>query len=554
MISLKIMSLSSYTKAALVADSLSLATHWVYNQSKLQREFPDGVISLYGPASQYHPNKKAGDLTHYGDQMVWLTELLEDQPYSLPAWRSLWLQKMKDYDGYVDGASKETIGNGGNGRSTANDLAGASRIAPLLDANLTSIEMIEAAKSQTEFSHGDPAIGETAEFFVRAVEQVQKGEDFLTALQSASEQGAYRNLPVAEYLESAIKGDKENYLAESASMGLTCHNPEALPLTMYFLIHHGADFADCISKNAMAGGDTSARAMLIALLFVARDGDVGEALFNQLNLGADGQNSAEVSTVREEYTAGSNLVTIVSEHGNLAGVLEHPEGEVKAVAMFAHCFTCGKDFFPAVRISKALAKLGIATLRVDFSGLGKSDGDFASTSFLTNLDNLHTASDWLEKNLMCPALLIGHSLGGAAVYSVAGSLAATKAVVSIGAPADPSHILHLIEDYVEEIEAKGEAEVDLAGRKLKMGKKFLDDLKAYDHQVKLKELKGHKLVMHAPTDTTVELSNAGEIYSQLQHPKSFISLPGANHLLTDKEDAEYVASLIAVWSQKALKE
>ncbi len=543
-----------YTKAALVADSLSLATHWVYNQSKLQREFPDGVISLLGPTSQYHPNKKAGDLTHYGDQTRWLAELLVDQEYSESAWRSLWLQKMKGYDGYVDGASKETMANGGNGRSAANDLAGASRIAPLLDRGLTLIEMIGAAKSQTEFTHGDPSIGETAEFFVRAVELVKQGADFQTALQSASESGVYRNLPISEYLENAVNADKDNFLVESARIGLTCHNPEALPLALYFLIHHGENFADCISRNALAGGDTSARAMLIALLFVARDGDVGEALFNELNLDSDGVLSANEPADRAEYEAGSNQVTIASEHGDLAGVLEYPEGEVTAVAMFAHCFTCGKDFFPAVRISKALAKLGIATLRVDFSGVGKSDGDFASTSFLTNLDNLHAASDWLEQTLMGPALLIGHSLGGAAVHAVADALAGTKAVVSIGAPSDPAHVLHLMEDYLKEIESTGEAKVTLAGRTFKVGKKFIDDLKAYDHQAKLKALTGHKLVMHAPSDLTVELSNAGEIYSQLSHPKSFISLPGANHLLTDKEDAEYVANVIAVWSQKALKE
>jgi len=293
----------------------------------------------------------------------------------------------------------------------------------------------------------------------------------------------------------------------------------------------------------------------MALFFVARDGDVGESLFSELNIGNGTVDVKPTSSSEvKNFSAGSHQVNIESKNGNLSGALEYPEGPVKAVALFAHCFTCGKDFFPAVRVSKALASLGIATLRVDFSGIGKSEGNFASTSFLTNLDNLHTASEWLDKHIACPALLIGHSLGGAAVYAVAGSLCGTKAVVSIGAPADPAHVLHLIEDYVDEIESKGEAEVSLAGRSFTIGKKFIDDLKAYDHQAKLNTLTGHKLVMHAPSDLTVELSNAGEIYSQLEHPKSFISLPGADHLLTDQEDAEYVANVIAVWSRKALRD
>ncbi len=552
----KHMSFFSYTKAALVADSLSLATHWIYNQSKLKREFPDGVTSLHAPSSHYHVNKGAGDLTHYGDQTVWFAELLGGQSYNQSAWKACWLEKMKSYEGYVDIASQETIASGGNGKSGSNDLAGAARIAPLFDAHLTIEELIEAARSQTLLTHGDEEVSDAAEFFVRAVSLVQEGKDFSSAIKEASTLGEYRNLPVAEHIEKASKADKDDYLAESSKFGLTCHNPEAFPLVLYFLIHHGENFADAISKNAMAGGDTSARSMIMALFFVARDGDVGDELFGELNIDNEAGNASTPTCPKKlkSFSAGSHQVNIESENGNLSGALEYPEGEIKAVALFAHCFTCGKDFFPAVRVSKALAALGIATLRVDFSGIGKSDGSFASTSFLTNLDNLHTASEWLDEHIACPALLIGHSLGGAAVYAVAGSLCDETAVVSIGAPADPAHVLHLIEDYLEEIESKGEAEVSLAGRSFVIGKKFIDDLKTYDHQTKLKTLVGHKLVMHAPTDTTVELSNAGEIYSLLQHPKSFISLPGADHLLTDKEDAEYVANVIAVWAQKALRE
>ena len=546
---------SPYTKASLVADSLSLATHWIYNQSKIDREFPDGVVSLHAPSSHYHVNKGQGDLTHYGDQTAWLAELLADQSYSHDAWTSHWLEKMKGYKGYVDMASQETIASEGHGKSGSNDLAGAARIAPLFDAHMTKDELIEAAKSQTILTHGDHEVRDTAEFFVRAVSLVQEGKGFLEALQEAGDQGIYRNLPVAEHIEKALRADSDDFIGESSKFGLTCHNPEAFPLTLYFLIHHGDSFTDAISKNAMAGGDTSARALLMALFFVARDGDVGDELFSKLNIGDGAINTTATSASDvKNFSAGSHSVNIESPNGNLSGALEYPEGPVKAVALFAHCFTCGKDFFPAVRISKSLASLGIATLRVDFSGIGKSEGSFESTSFLTNLDNLHTASEWLNKHIACPALLIGHSLGGAAVYAVAGSLCGTKAVVSIGAPSDPAHVLHLIEDHIDEIESKGEAEVSLAGRSFTIGKKFIDDLKAYDHQTKLNTLTGHKLVMHAPSDLTVELSNAGEIYSQLQHPKSFISLPGADHLLTDQEDAEYVANVIAVWSRKALRD
>jgi len=513
------MNYKKYTRASLLADSLSLATHWIYNQSKIQREFPDGIYKLSAPKSQYHGTKKEGDLTHYGDQAVWL----------------------------ADGASKETLSSEGKGISNSNELAGAARIGVLLDQDVDLKSAIESARSQTTLTHGDPAVADAAEFFVRAVKYVEKGKTFNVALQEAVDEGVYNALPVKEHLEKVRSMDASAYLKVGQELGLTCHIPEAFPLALYFLIHHGERFDDCISKNSLTGGDTSARAMLLGMMFAARDGDVNGVLYNQLNLVGAIIHKKQL----KEYSAGSHKVEITSPHGKLSGILEYPDGELKAVALFAHCFTCGKDFLPEVQITKALAKLGIATLRVDFAGVGKSEGDFAATSFLTNLEDLYASSEWLSENLACPSMIIGHSLGGAAAYAVASEVCGIKAVISIGAPADPAHVVHLFEDHVEEINREGVAEVPLAGRKFRIGKKFIDDIKSYDYKAKLNALTGHKLVMHAPDDDTVSLKNAGEIYSELQHPKSFIALEGANHLLTDKKDSEYVANIISVWAERA---
>lgn len=237
----------------------------------------------------------------------------------------------------------------------------------------------------------------------------------------------------------------------------------------------------------------------------------------------------------------------------LSGVLEMPEGEVSATALFAHCFTCGKDFLPERRITRGLARRGIATLRIDFSGLGSSEGTFSDTSFLTNLDDLISVATWLKEHLAAPNLLVGHSLGGAAVLAAAGRIPSVKAVATIAAPADPQHVTHLFQNHLSEIQAKGEAEVTLAGRSFKIGKKFLEDLKGHNHKESLKGLKGvSTLIMHAPDDEVVSVKNAGEIYSALPHPKSFMALSGADHLLTRVKDAEYVAELIKTWSNYVL--
>ncbi len=243
-----------------------------------------------------------------------------------------------------------------------------------------------------------------------------------------------------------------------------------------------------------------------------------------------------------------------SDGQELAARLQLPlSGKAKAYAIFAHCFSCGKDVVAANRISEALADLGIAVLRFDFTGLGQSKGDFADTNFSTNLDDLETAADFLRSNYQAPALLIGHSLGGAAVLEVAHKMPEVNAVVTIGAPAEPAHVSHLFDNVTNQIESSGEAEISLGGsRPLRIKKQFLRDLEKYDAKSAIPKLKRALLVMHAPLDTIVGIENAGQIFGAAKHPKSFISLDGADHLLTRREDAAYAAEVIAGWASKYL--
>lgn len=539
--------MKTYIKAALVADSLSLGPHWIYNQTKLARLYPEGVFSLSDPASQYHPNRSAGEFTHYGDQTLWLSRLVESEgSFDASLWRMEWLRSISDYDGYLDDASKQTLANDGNRPSMSNDLAGASRIAPILDLDLPLADAVTAARAQTALTHGDAEVVDSAEFFTRAVYAIREGQSFLAAFEIAASAGSYDSLDASHYLAKAQEASMENPSEAAKQLGLTCHFPEAFPLTLYFTLRPGAKFATAISENGIAGGDTSARAMLLALLFAARDGDEGASLFPQLRVGKESSSSLDLAP-------GSNPVSFPGPSGRLAGVLELPEAETRGFAIFAHCFTCGKDFLPAARITRRLAKLGIATLRIDFSGIGKSGGTFAESSFLTNLDDLVAAASWLSEHGEAPRLLIGHSLGGTAVLAAATRIESVKAVATIGAPFEPDHVTHLFESQVEAIRNQGEAEVTLAGRPFRIGKKFLDDLDEHEHQSVLGRLNGTDiLILHSPTDEVVSIENAGRIYSALRHPKSFISLAGANHLLTREADAEYVAEMISVWALRSL--
>ncbi|MBB5514743.1 putative redox protein [Rubricella aquisinus] len=238
--------------------------------------------------------------------------------------------------------------------------------------------------------------------------------------------------------------------------------------------------------------------------------------------------------------------------GPLAGRLDLPVGKPKAVALFAHCFTCGKDITAARRIAGRLAALGIAVLRFDFTGLGHSKGEFGNTHFTSNIQDLVLAAKALEGQGMAPSLLIGHSLGGAAVLAAARDMPSVRAVVTIGAPADPAHVLHNFGTSLEVIEAEGEADVSLGGRPFHMTRAFLDDVRQATLKDHIAGLHRALLVLHAPRDSYVGVENATEIFVAAKHPKSFVTLDDADHLLTNPADAEYAAEVIESWSRRYL--
>jgi putative redox protein len=237
----------------------------------------------------------------------------------------------------------------------------------------------------------------------------------------------------------------------------------------------------------------------------------------------------------------------------LAALLELPAGgRPRAYALFAHCFTCGKDNLAAARIARALSERGIAVLRFDFTGLGASEGEFANTHFSSNVADLVAAADHLRRTHRAPALLIGHSLGGAAVLAAAADLPEVRAVATIGAPADPAHVTGLFRDHLDEIRKHGEVEVQLEGRPFRIRRAFLDDVAEQKLVWHITRLKRALLVMHAPADQTVGIENAGEIFAAAKHPKSFLSLDHADHLLSRKGDAAYAGNVIAAWAERYL--
>jgi len=254
----------------------------------------------------------------------------------------------------------------------------------------------------------------------------------------------------------------------------------------------------------------------------------------------------------EEVMKNQRLQFPGSDGQPLSARLDTPDGAVRAFALFAHCFTCSKDTLAASRIAQALTTHGIAVLRFDFTGLGGSGGDFANTNFSSNVADLHAAAGYLREHFQAPALLIGHSLGGAAILSAAEGVPEAKAVVTIAAPSDPIHVIGLFHDQVGRIEAEGEAEVLLAGRPFRIKRQFIEDVKEQSLLASVAKLHRALLVMHAPQDDTVGIENATRIFSAAKHPKSFISLDTADHLLTGKVDADYVANTIAAWSQRYL--
>ena len=237
----------------------------------------------------------------------------------------------------------------------------------------------------------------------------------------------------------------------------------------------------------------------------------------------------------------------------LAALLDRPVGEPRAYALFAHCFTCGKDVRAAKRVAEGLTALGIAVLRFDFTGLGSSEGEFANTTFSSNVGDLVAAANELRRKAQAPAILIGHSLGGTAVLAAAAEVAEARAVVTIAAPCDPTHVTGLFKDRLEEIAAKGEIQATLAGRQFRISRAFVDDLAEQKLMQRIADLRKALLIFHSPTDEIVAIDNASRIFAAAKHPKSFVSLAGADHLLSRRSDAAYVANVIHAWAERYLE-
>lgn len=237
----------------------------------------------------------------------------------------------------------------------------------------------------------------------------------------------------------------------------------------------------------------------------------------------------------------------------LAARLDMPAGPHLATALFAHCFTCSKDIPAARRIAARLAGMGIAVLRFDFTGLGHSKGEFGNTTFSSNVEDLQAAAAMLAERGMAPDLLIGHSLGGAAVLKAASGIASAKAVVTIGAPFDPEHVTHNFASSLDEIASAGQAKIDLGGRAFTISQRFVDDVAATELAPAIGAMRKALLVLHAPRDAVVDISNATHIFTAAKHPKSFVTLDDADHLVTRPEDAEYAAEVISAWVGRYLE-
>jgi uncharacterized OsmC-like protein/alpha/beta superfamily hydrolase len=250
-------------------------------------------------------------------------------------------------------------------------------------------------------------------------------------------------------------------------------------------------------------------------------------------------------------TRAPERVTFVGSLGEpLAGRLDLPAGPPRAFALLVHCFTCSKDLVAAGRIARELTACGYGVLRFDFTGLGSSDGEFANTDFSSNLDDIRLAAAWLREHHSAPQLLVGHSLGGAAVLAVATDLPEVHAVVTLGAPADVAHVRRLLAPQLPVIEGDGRAMVDIGGRQFTVRREFLDDLTTHSIEDRVAGLGKALLVAHSPTDQVVGIDNAARIFAAARHPKSFLSLDGADHLLSRGPDATYAARVIARWAER----
>ncbi len=249
----------------------------------------------------------------------------------------------------------------------------------------------------------------------------------------------------------------------------------------------------------------------------------------------------------------SSTCTFTGDRGHqLSARLERPDGPVRGSALFAHCFTCSKDLRAERQLTQALTAQGYAVLSFDFAGLGRSGGDFADSSFSADVADLRAAAGYLTDSVAAPSLLVGHSLGGAAVISSAPSLPSVRAVATIGAPADPAHVLHLLDGDLDAVRRDGSAPVTIGGRTFTIGSAFLEDLERGAPRDRIADFDGATMIMHAPRDAFVGIENAELLYRAARHPKSFVSLDDADHLLTKDTDAHYVATVIAAWAERYL--
>lgn len=240
-----------------------------------------------------------------------------------------------------------------------------------------------------------------------------------------------------------------------------------------------------------------------------------------------------------------------SQSFKLSARIDEPdEGTIKGTVLFAHCFTCSKDLRSIDYISRALTDCGMGVFRFDFTGLGESEGEFEETNFSSNIDDLKLAAEYMNEVWQAPRMLMGHSLGGAAVLQAAHNIDSAEAVVTISAPSNPTHLTHILMDKANEIKKKGKARVRLAGRLFTIKKQFLDDLEEQNMEGFISNLEKPLLIFHSPVDEIVGIENAAQIYKLANHPKSFISLDDADHLLSKKEDAEYVGSVTAAWVER----
>lgn len=239
---------------------------------------------------------------------------------------------------------------------------------------------------------------------------------------------------------------------------------------------------------------------------------------------------------------------IPGTQGKLAAILEKPNPHPKAYVLYAHCFTCGKDSLAASRISRGLVAQGYGVVRYDFAGIGQSEGAFEDTNFSTSVDDLVAVANYMRDNHEAPSILVGHSFGGAVVLGSAGKLKSVKAVATVAAPSKPCHVIKQFAEFEEEIEKNGQADVLLSGRPFVMKKQFLDDVYSQNQDETIAKMKTPLLVMHSPQDVTVKIKEAEHIYGYAKHPKSFVSLDPADHLLTHSKDAAHVANIVATWA------